>query len=222
MQFLLITIALIAVVAQAFNTVSTRATMRSSFLSMATSDTRGGQLTSPGANMKPMADGTFKAAGEHLKEYILEHDNGSRAVVDTVTATCTSWKLADGTEMVKQGAGTAHYLNGAALKGEFVPEERAKKVSFDRMIFKCAPEGFPEGLEYRIDVTMREDSLEYDIGIINQSSDAIKLNIEVKPALETAKITKTTGMTTDGTTASVEQEFKASRFGQTDFFFHAE
>lgn len=65
----------------------------------------------------------------HYYRYILEHDNGSRAVVDTVTATCTSWKLADGTEMVKQGAGTAHYLNGAALKGEFVPEERAKKVS---------------------------------------------------------------------------------------------
>jgi hypothetical protein len=43
------------------------------------------------------------------------------------------------------------------------------------MIFKCNPEGFPEGLEYRIDVTMREDSLEYDIGIINQSSDAIKV-----------------------------------------------
>jgi hypothetical protein len=120
---------LLPILAQAFNTVSTRATMRSSFLSMATSDSRGGQLTSPGANMKPMADGTFKAAGEHLKEYILEHDNGSRAVVDTKTATCTSWKTADGKEMIKQGAGTAHFLNGAPVTGEFVPEERAKKVN---------------------------------------------------------------------------------------------
>ena len=50
------------------------------------------------------------------------------------------------------------------------------------MIFKCNPEGFPEGLEYRIDVTMRENSLEYDIGIINQSSDAIKVK-DLLPSL---------------------------------------
>jgi len=205
--------------------------MRAGFLSMVdgdsltgaaagTADGRGGKRTSPGANMKPMADGTFKAAGEHLEVYLLEHENGSVAKVDTKTATCTSWVDKDGKELITPGQGSAHYLNGAQIKGEFVPEERAKKVSFDRMIFKVNdPEGFPEGLEYRVDVTMREDSLEYDIGIINTGADAVKLDIEVKPSLNGPKIITTKGgMATDGSSATVSQEFKASRFGQTDFF----
>lgn len=32
----------------------------------------GGVRTSPGANLKPMADGTFKEAGAFLPEYLLE------------------------------------------------------------------------------------------------------------------------------------------------------
>ena len=47
------------------------------------SDTRAGKLTSPGKNMKPMFDGTFKEAGAPLDQYVLENDNGSRAIVRT-------------------------------------------------------------------------------------------------------------------------------------------
>ena len=43
-----------------------------------TSDARGGKLTSPGKNLKPMFDGTFKEAGAPLDQYVLENENGSR------------------------------------------------------------------------------------------------------------------------------------------------
>jgi len=138
--------------------------------------------TPAGVNMKPQFDGTFKEAGAHLETYVLEHENGSKALVDTKTATCVSWKTADGKEMITK-KDTVHMLNGAPLTGEFVPEERAKKVSFDRMIFKCTPESNKE-LEYRCDVTMREDSLEYDITIKNSGAGAhdiensLKFNID--------------------------------------------
>merc|ERR1712146_632501 len=56
-----------------------------------------------------------------------------------------------------------------------VPEERAKKLSFDRMIFKCEPTGLPD-IEYRIDVTMREDSLEYDVIIKNAGASTYDIS----------------------------------------------
>ena len=46
--------------------------------------------------MKPSPDGKFKKAGEHLKEYLLENENGSKAIVDAETCTCISWKDASG------------------------------------------------------------------------------------------------------------------------------
>ena len=39
--------------------------------------------TPAGVNMKPQFDGTFKEAGAHLETDVLEHENGSRALVDT-------------------------------------------------------------------------------------------------------------------------------------------
>ena len=54
----------------------------------------------PGKNMKPMFDGTFKEAGAHPETFTLENENGARAIVDTKTATCKSWKTADGKEMI--------------------------------------------------------------------------------------------------------------------------
>ena len=85
-------------------------------------------MTAP-PGMKPMFDGTFKKAGEHPTTFTLEHENGARAIVDTHTATCISWKTPAGKELIQQGKGTSHMFMGAPLKGEFVPEERAKKVS---------------------------------------------------------------------------------------------
>jgi hypothetical protein len=183
----------------------------------------GGVGTSPGANLKPMFDGTFKEAGAHLETYVLEHENGSVAKVDTKTATCVSWKTADGKEQIKEGAGTAHFINGAAIDTEFVPEERAKKMTFDRMIFKSFPT-LPgcEGLEYRVDVTMREDSLEYDLTIKNSSPNKIPVDIEVNPHLVTQTIVRTKGLIkeTDGVTAkSGTWEVPTGKFTETEGFF---
>ena len=190
---------------------------------MCTSLTRGGKGTSPGANLKPMFDGTFKEAGAHLEVYTLDHENGSVAKVDTKTATCISWKTSDGTEMIEQGKGSAHKLNGMEIKGEFVPEERAKKMSFDRMIFKVFPENEGlEGLEYRIDVTMRENDLEYDMTIKNTGAAAINLDVEVNPHLASRKIQKVKGIVkeTDGTVAKTgPMDIKASKFGEIEGFF---
>merc|ERR1719231_1633272 len=73
--------------------------------------------------------------------------------------------------------GVTHCLPtaGTAIKAEFVAEERAKKLSFDRMIFKTepGPEGY-EDIEYRIDATMRDDSLEYDVIIKNLGDQSFR------------------------------------------------
>jgi hypothetical protein len=143
-------------------------------LIVATGDGQG--ANSPGANLKPMADGTWKAAGEHPTTFTLENDNGSRGIVDTKTSAAVSWKNADGVELLKpEGVPHCFPAAGTVIKGEFVPEERAKKLSFDRMIFKCNPEG-QEDIEYRIDVTMRADSLEYDVIIKNAGASEFNVS----------------------------------------------
>ena len=201
-----------------------RMSNKGSALSMCTSLSRGGKGTSPGANLKPMFDGTFKEAEAHLEVYTLEHENGSVAKVDTKTATCISWKTADGTEQITQGAGSAHTLNGAEIKGDFVPEERAKKMTFDRMIFKVFPEndGF-DGLEYRVDVTMRADALEYDVTVKNTGAAAIPLDIVIKPNFVSRKLTATKGLMKeiiDGGAAATSGKWDvpASKFGETEGF----
>ena len=180
----------------------------------------GGVGTSPGSNLKPMFDGTFKEAGAHLETYVLEHENGSVAKVDTKTATCVSWKTADGTEQITQGAGTAHFVNGEAIDTEFVPEERAKKISFDRMIFKTFPTaGNTEGMEYRCDVTMRENSLEYDLTIKNANAEKIPVDIKVDPHFVSRKIVATKGCMkeTDGKTASSGKwDVPTGKFAETE------
>lgn len=181
------------------------------------------KLTSPGANLKPMFDGTFKEAGAHLEVYTLEHENGSVAKVDTKTATCISWKTADGTEQIKQDAGTAHFVNGEAVDTDFVPEERAKKMSFDRMIFKTFPTaGGTEGMEYRVDVTMRENTLEYDFTIKNANKAVIPVEIKVDPHFVSRKIVATKGLIkeTDGVTAtSGKWDVPTGQFSETEGYF---
>ena len=58
--------------------------------------------------------------------------------------------------------------HGFARGMEFIPEERAKKLSFDRMIFKLVPteetrKVWDFDFEYRFDITLRADCLEWDL-----------------------------------------------------------
>ena len=98
-------------------------------------------------------------AGEHPKTYLLEHENGAVATVNTKMAACVSWKNADGIELIKsEGIPHCFPTANAPIEKEFMPEERAKKVSFDRMIFKIgeleggAVESMP-GVEYVLNLT---------------------------------------------------------------------
>ena len=131
--------------------------------------------------MKPMADGTWKEAGAHLEVYSLDHSCGAKALVDTETATAFSWKDASGKEYITSPA-VVHMFPSTStpIKGHFVPEERAKKVSFDRMIFKIEEVPGMDQIEYRSDVTMREDCLEYDVTIINRSDRAQDVTMGLK------------------------------------------
>ena len=161
------------------------------------------RMTAAPPGYKPSFDGTFKKAGEHPATFTLEHENGARAIVDTETATCYSWKTPAGKELITSKK-SAHMINGAAVKGHFVPEERAKKVSFDRMIFKCNPTDMPD-IEYRVDVTMRDTVLEYDVIIKNAGAATKNIKMELAPNTDAGvcKITKKTGYTTQNGDASV-------------------
>jgi glucose-6-phosphate 1-epimerase len=147
--------------------------------------------------MKPRPDGTFGVAGEHLPQYILEMDNGSKAFVRTFGCNLFTWITKDGIEIIGKrkdavaidsdskpyAGGVPHCFpqfgpgeilqHGFARGMKFIPEERAKKLSFDRMIFKLEPTAETEAIwnydfEYRVDVTLREASLEWDVIIMNK------------------------------------------------------
>ena len=205
----------------AFHLASTRS-FGSSLLKMNVdkvgSMTTGG--TSPGKNLKPMFDGTFKEAGAHLEVYTLEHENGSKALVDTKTATCISWKNAAGVELITSKTSVHMFPDAATpLQGEFVPEERAKKVSFDRMIFKCNnPNGLAD-VEYRCDVTMRADSLEYDITLINAGKAAVPVSMALKFNTK-GKVEGMKGYTTktDSSVATGKWDIPAGKFKETCFY----
>lgn len=49
---------------------------------------------------KPTFDGTLRMPGEHPETYVLENDNGARAVVRTFGGNCFTWKTADGIEVM--------------------------------------------------------------------------------------------------------------------------
>jgi hypothetical protein len=136
-------------------------------------------------------------AGEHPKTFLLENDNGARCTVDTLGSAAVSWTDADGTELLApDGIPHCFPTAGTVIKGEFVPEERAKKLSFDRMIFKCNPEGM-EDIEYRVDVTMRADSLEYDVIIKNAGDKAYDISTGLNVYLSDAA--KSQGYKVSGT-----------------------
>ena len=153
-------------------------------------------MTAAPPGYKPSFDGTFKKAGEFLDEYVLEMDNGSRAVVRSYGGNCFTYKTKDGIEVMgtrkdapnpqkdeKPYAGGAPHCwpqfgpgaimqHGFARGMKFIPEERAKKMSFDRMIFKLLPteetrKVWDHDFEYRFDITLRADCLEWELIVMN-------------------------------------------------------
>lgn len=93
------------------------------------------------------------------------------------------------------------------------------------MIFKNIETGI-EGLEYRCDVTMRADSLEYDIVIKNAASDAksvsmsLSFNIDAAAAAKGAAIVAKKGYT-DETVSSVSTgtwSVPVGKFKETEFY----
>ena len=156
-----------------------------------------------------------------MEKYVLENENGDKAIVDTKTATCISWKRG-GKEMITSPATVHMFPNSdSPLKGEFVPEERAKKVSFDRMIFKTTEvEGAP-GLEYRCDVTMRADSLEYDITIKNANPEAKEVTQALKFNIDpSVKVQGKKGFTasTDNSVSTAKWSVPVGKFKETAFY----
>ena len=49
---------------------------------------------------KPMADGTYKKAGDFLKEYVLEMDNGAKAICRTFGGNAFTYVTKDGIEVM--------------------------------------------------------------------------------------------------------------------------
>lgn len=50
--------------------------------------------------MKPTPDGTFKKAGEFLPEYVLEMQNGAKAIVRTYGGNCFSYVTSEGVQVM--------------------------------------------------------------------------------------------------------------------------
>eukprot|EP01038_Epipyxis_sp_PR26KG_P011498 gene11498-15402_t len=147
------------------------------------------------AGLKPTFDGTLKMPGAPLDQYVLENDNGARAIIRTYGCNAISYITKDGIEVMgtrkdvvkddsKPYAGGAPHCfpqfgpgalmqHGFARGMKFIPEERAKKLSFDRMIFKLEPteetlKVWDFDFEYRLDVTLRADCLEWDVIVVNK------------------------------------------------------
>lgn len=147
------------------------------------------------AGAKPTFDGTWRVPGQHPEDYVLEMESGAKAVVRTHACNAFTWTLPDGTEIMGKSpsavpitsddkpyaGGSAHcfpsfgpegFESGFASGMTFTPEERAKKMTFDRMIFKLQATDetkakWGEDFEYRVDVTLRDGSLEWDVIVIN-------------------------------------------------------
>lgn len=93
------------------------------------------------------------------------------------------------------------------------------------MIFKNIETGI-DGLEYRCDVTMRADSLEYDIVIKNAANDAksvsmaLSFNIDAAAASKGAKVVAKKGYTegTDKSVATGTWAVPVGKFKETEFY----
>jgi hypothetical protein len=162
-------------------------------------------------------------AGEHPKTYNLDNENKAQAIVDTETAACKSWINRDGIQVIDSLNLHCFPDANTPIKTHFIPEERAKKVSFDRMIFKATPDGMPD-IEYRVDVTMREDSLEYDVILKNFGDSPVNcgagVDIRISAAGQAAgyKVQKVSGY--DGLDCKAPRvTLPVGKFVETAFYF---
>lgn len=219
-MFRLVSLLVTLAVACAFRmTPSNRMVSTRTFMGL--SDVPEGLKAPPG--MKPGPDGTFIVAGEHPKTYVLENDNKAKAIVDTHTARAVSWVDVNGIQVLDP-KGIPHCFpdSNTLFKAEFVPEERAKKLSFDRMIFKALPNDIP--VEYRVDVTMRADCLEYDIILMNLGDKALQVSAGVEVNLSSQgksagyKVTDFKGFK-DNSLKSGPITLPVGKFKETKFYF---
>jgi len=166
---------------------------------------------------KPMADGTYKKSGDFLKEYVMEMDNGARAICRTFGGNAFSYITKDGIQVMGKRAdavdinsdsapyagGSPHCFpqfgpgalmqHGFARGMAFLPEERAKKLSFDRMIFKLvateeSKKIWDHDFEYRFDITLRADSLEWDVIIINEGDKPFDVTLGLHTYIDVSSL----------------------------------
>lgn len=135
---------------------------------------------------------------------MLENDNGAKAIVRTYGGNTFTYITKDGIEVMgtrkdavlndakPYAGGSPHCFpqfgpgaimqHGFARGMKFIPEERAKKLSFDRMIFKLEPteetlKVWDFDFEYRFDVTLRADCLEWDLIVINKGDKPFDITL---------------------------------------------
>lgn len=128
--------------------------------------------------------------------YTLEHE-GSKASIRTYGGNCFSWKTKDGIEIMgtrkdailddskPYSGGVPHCFpqfgpgailqHGFARGMRFIPGERTKNESLDKMTFTLLSNEETKKIwnyefEYKCDITLRENSLEWDIQITNLDS----------------------------------------------------
>jgi hypothetical protein len=92
------------------------------------------------------------------------------------------------------------------------------------MIFKANPSGDLEGIEYRVDVTMRAESLEYDIILKNAADKAFDVACGIEVNLSEAgkaagyKVTKQTGYKDEGLKSGAVN-LPVGKFKETTYYF---
>lgn len=167
------------------------------FLGSATTKARG-----PSSFLKmQLSIDQLKKRGSALPEYLLEQQNGAKATVRTFGGNVYTWTTKEGIEIlgkrkdavafdndVKAYAGGAPHCfpqfgpgalpqHGFARDRKFIQEERAKKLRFDRMIFKLVDTEetlkiWPYKFEYRYDITLYDDALEWEVILLNLDDKA--------------------------------------------------
>ena len=88
----------VCIVSSAMAFFASPATTVARRLLMSSGTTVGQGRALPG--MKPRPDGTFGVAGEHLPQYVLEMDNGAKAIVRTYGGNLFTWITKDGIEIM--------------------------------------------------------------------------------------------------------------------------
>jgi len=144
----------------------------------------------------------LKKRGSALPEYVLEQQNGAIAVIRTYGGNAYTWKTGDGIEILGKAPGADPLADDKAYQGgaehvfpsssnnfasslKFIQEERAKKLRFDRMIYKLenTPETekvFDGKFEYRYDITLTDDALEWEVILLNKAETTYSTSLGLK------------------------------------------